>query len=359
LDKLGSLSAPDLQNPANWSLFSVTNQYKVVGDVTVASVDSAGAQGITITPDRPVDYTSGPLQIYFRSASGDLQVLCTKGKTTPSSWIPKLTADSKDADISLTGSLQSGVGSKPQYSYTFDGKYAFAPPSAVSYAFAATFKAVASQQTNADPDSMKLAANFRYLHNLPHRNGLVFISDLIAYEFSRTLKNDKQLVLNQPGPQYIEKNSNRVHSAYLTFVRSERFGSFEFQPFGIEVGKALTRTVKAASNGTTETSILRGVFGADYYNFWKPKKAFKRIDFEAHHAERVLHFAEPYKRATLNDGKQYLSRYARPISTAKLTFTIADGFGISFSYLRGSLPPTFQFVDHQLTVGLTILLKKS
>jgi hypothetical protein len=360
LTTLGALSTADLQNSSNWNVFTLRNQYKVApGDIQVVAADSAGAQSVIIKPDRAIDFTGGPLHVLFRSGSGDLEAVCDKRKLKTGSWVPRMTADSKDADISLTGALQTAVGNRPQYSYAFDGKYDFTPPRAVSYAFAATFKALASQQTNADPDSMKLAANFRYLANLPGRNGLIVTSDLIAYEFARTLKNDKQVVLNQPGPQYIEKNSNRVHSAQVTFVRSERFGSFEFCPLGIEGGTALTRTVKAASNGVKEMSILRGVFGADYYNFWAMKKALKRIDFEAHHTQRILHFAEPYKRSTLNDGKQFLSRYARPISTAKLTFTVVDGFGISFSYLRGSLPPTFQFVDHQLTLGLTILLKRT
>jgi hypothetical protein len=357
LDSLGSITLPDLNASGNWTLSTVADFYRIQTVVLPSAIP--GTTVIRLTPDRPVDYTEGPALVRFKSANGSLEAVCQPAKVTRSSLLPTLTKDPKTADISITGALQAAVGDRPQYSYTVDAKYNVLPY-LTSHELAATFKAVASQEYNADPDTMKLAANYRWLHNLPNHVGFIFSSDLIAYEFQRAIKQDTPVALGVPIPTYINKNSNRVHSATAMFIYSRpKQGSFAFRPLGIEAGQSITRTVKAASQGVTDTSILRGVFGADYYNFRKEFWGFKRIDFEAHHTQRILHFAEPYVRAGVNGGKQYLSRYARPVSTAKLTFSLRDGFGVSFAYLRGSQPPSFKFVNHQLTIGLTILLKRS
>ena len=362
LRKPGGITENALRSPANWSVSTILHSYTfnkkpiVVSQDTPPSKDTPGDFAIILTPDSDLDYTVGDATVRFTSASGGFEVTCHPQKISPDSRLPTLVEDPEDADITVTGALQSAVGDKPLYNYSIDAKYDVY--STGRHAIAAAFKAVASQQHNADPDSMKLAANYEYLKNLPLKWGMVVSSDLISYEFERSIKNDKPVALDKPIPKFIDKNSNRVHSAQLTFIRSTNFGSFFLRPVGIEGGAYITRSLHAASSEGQDTAILRGVFGADYYMFWKEKVHIHRIDFEVHHTQRVLHFAEPYARAGLNNGDQYLSRYARPISTAKLTFTIVDGFGLSFSYLRGSLPPTFEFVDHQLTIGLTILLKR-
>lgn len=347
------LDTAQLDNENNWTLTTLNNKYQAIDITASPGIGTFGT--IVITPDRPINFSDSELRVSFHSPNINLETVCSKGKFMPGSWLPSLTNDSKNADISITGSLQAGVNAKPLYSYTFDGKYTLAPPSAVRYGFAAAFKAIASQQTNADPDSMKLSGTFRYITPLVGRNGLIIDSDIIGYEFSRTVKGSQQTGPNQ----IIDKNSNRMHSAYVTIVRSQpKWGSFDFRVAGIEFGKAVSRTVKSDSQGETESKVLRGVFGISYFNYWRPPAGLKRIDLEFQHTQRVLQFAEPYKRINVNGGAQYLSRRARPVTTAKLTLTVIDGIGVTAAYLRGSLPPTYQFVDHQLTIGLTVLLKR-
>jgi hypothetical protein len=340
----------------NWQVSTVVHNYDLDQHSVDAQDKGAGVFTVRITPTTPVDFTKGAALVRFASPAGNLEATCKPEEIKGSSWLPSFVEDPKDADITIAGALQTTVGDKPQYNYSIDGKYDIL--SKGPHAISATFKAIASQEHNADPDSMKLAANYRWLIELPRKWQMIVSSDLIAYEFERKVKDDKPVALNQPIPKFIDKNSNRVHSAQVTFIRSTKYGSFFFRPVGIEGGSYITRSVHATSNTGQDTAILRGAFGADYYTFWKDKAHIHRIDFEAHHTQRILHFAEPYTRADLNGGDQYLSRYARPISTAKLTFTLVDGFGVSSAYLRGSLPPTFEFVDHQLTIGLTVLLQR-
>lgn len=354
----GTISTSDLQLDGNWSVSTILHSYTFKKTPIRATPISGGGEFlIVLTPDTNVDYTAGDALVRFASPTHRFESVCHPGKISPTSRLPKLYEDPKDADISIMGALQTGVGDKPKYSYTFDGKYDLF--SAGAHALSVSFKAVASEQGNADPDSMKLAGDYRFLANLPGQWGLIVKSNPIAYEFERKVKEDKPVALGQPIPKYIDKNSNLVPTAQILFIRSTNLGSFFFRPLGIEAGSSLSRTIHVTSATSRDTKVLRGVFGADYYMFWKDRLRVHRIDFEAHHTQRVLAYAEPFARAGINGGNQYLSRFARPITTAKVAFSPATGAALSFSYSRGSLPPSFEFIDHRLTIGLTMLFKRN
>lgn len=218
LDKLDAVTPEDLVQPDNWKLSTILHEYFFGTGSVATSTDASGYYFIRLTPNQPVDYTAGSALVRFTSLHGNLEATCKPPKIEGHSRVPVLVEDAKDADITITGALQAAVGDTPQYSYSIDGKYDVF--STNSHAIAATFKAVASQQHNADPDSMKLAANYRWLMNLPRRWGAIVNSDLVSYEFEREIKQDKPVALDKPIPKFIEKNSNRVHSAQITFIRS-------------------------------------------------------------------------------------------------------------------------------------------
>ena len=255
LRKPGGITEAALLSPANWNVSTILHSYIFDTNPIVVSKDSSGDFAIILTPDKHVDYTAGDALVRFTSTTGNFEITCHPLKVSADSILPTFVEDPKDADITITGALQTAVGDKPQYSYSIDGKYDVY--STGGHAIAATFKATASQQHNADPDSMKLAANYRYLRNLPMRWGMLVNSDLIAYEFERAIKEDKPVALDKPIPKYVDKNSNRVHSAQVTFIRSTNFGSFFFRPVGIEGGSYISRTVHAASNTHEENDIRR------------------------------------------------------------------------------------------------------
>ena len=54
-----------------------------------------------------------------------------------------------------------------------------------------------------------------------------------------------------------------------------------------------------------------------------------------------------------------LDRHPRPEAEAHIAWNFSKLMGLQIQYKYGSLPPLFQFVDHEATVGLTFKAKHS
>jgi hypothetical protein len=54
----------------------------------------------------------------------------------------------------------------------------------------------------------------------------------------------------------------------------------------------------------------------------------------------------------------YLTDKPRRWSLVELAFPFPDGLALNVRYERGSLPLSFEFIDHQVTIGFNLLLKR-
>ena len=127
---------------------------------------------------------------------------------------------------------------------------------------------------------------------------------------------------------------------------------------GFELGKALSRTVKKASRTQEEQIVRRFKFDLDAYRSLFSSKERKIVLFDGHYTLRLPFTREPFQKTDVNDGNQYLTAKPRHWTNLNLGFLVTDGIGLVVQYKYGSLPPTFEFVDHQVTVGFNLLLKK-
>jgi hypothetical protein len=271
-----------------------------------------------------------------------------------------LTKDKKKADIDITGGLQAGENAKPQYFWSVKAQCPFVLGEGARFGeFGPTFTGEASQQRNADPDALKAALTYRKIF-APRgtRDGWIFFGDAVSYEFERSVK--KEAVLNEgeiEQQEFLKKNSNLMWSAMLRYVNGSPQLNWSFGLAGFEAGKALSRTVKKASTASNEQLVTRLHFNFDAYRtfFHKGKPA---VTFHGHHTVRVPFRQEPFTRTDENGGKMFLTNKPRHWTLVELAFLLTDGAGINVQYKRGSLPPSFEFVDHQVTIGFNLLLKR-
>lgn len=267
------------------------------------------------------------------------------------------TDDKDKATVDITGGLQVGVDAKPQYFWSAKaGCSMLGQPAEGAGQLSLSFKSEASQQANADPDSMKAGATWLRRVPVQHRKGWIFTADPLAYEFERKLKDEYIIqdgkLVKRP---YAQKNSNLMWSGMARYVTGFRPMNLSIGLVGFEAGRSLTRTVKASSNGSDQQAIVRLWFNADAYEdlfFGKKRVAV----LHGHYTVRVPFKAEPYICATESGGNMYLTTKARHWTLVEMLFPFTTGLGLNVQYKRGALPPTFQFVNHQVTVGFNLLL---
>jgi hypothetical protein len=268
----------------------------------------------------------------------------------------KLTKDKKKADIDITGGLQAGVGAKPQYNWSAKASCDFVQGSFGE--IGPSFTAEASQQNNADPDSMK--AGITWVKNIAPpgtRNGWKLSGDLLSYEFERKINKEAVLAEGKAvDQQYLTKNSNLMWSGKAAFVNGSPQLNSTLTFIGFEAGKALSRTVKKDSQSSNDQTVARLYFAFDpYWTLFYKDKAI--LTFHGNQTLRLPFHPEPYSEAGVNGGQMYLTNKPRHWSLVELTFPFTDGVALNLQYKRGSLPPSFEFVNHQITIGVNLLFK--
>jgi hypothetical protein len=294
-----------------------------------------------------------------------------KGTSSRFFWpVFNFTKDKKNANLDVLGSLQSTVAAKPQYQWNVTAQ-APVEVNASNWIFTAgpKFTGVASQETNADPDSLSasLATGFHFPFLRVPTNILV---NPIDYEFERKAKQEAVLTNGKPTlHSYQQKNTNLIASGELQFVGGFGQGKKAHTGFpvglniniGTEIGSASSRSVlnKTDKPGYSDNP-LRAIGGSDvYFNVLQPKKwKYPLLNVDGHYTVRLPFHPEPFQEAGVNNGNQFYSTQARHYITANLAHTIATGSNVTVKYLYGSLPPTFSFVDHQVTIGFEVVLGK-
>jgi len=297
-----------------------------------------------------------------------------KNRTFPPQF--NFTSDKKNPNLDVAGSFQSGVGAKPQYQWSVlvkapfehNGCHVVVTPVehyVCNWVLSAgpKFNGVASQETNADPDS--LSASFPVEFDFPFTKvgskslpiNLSF--NPIDYEFERKAKQEAVLVNGKPTVHnYQQKNTNYIASGQVQFVVGWSPVNVNIN-LGTEFGSALSRSVlnQTPKSGYSDNP-LRAVDGADVY-FKLPKAGkYPFLAVDGHYTVRSLFHPEPFKQAGVNNGNEFYTTKARHYINVNLARTIAKGSNFTVKYLYGSLPPTYSFVDHQVTIGFEVILGK-
>jgi hypothetical protein len=355
----------ELKNKENWT-------------ITLKEVGS-------IRPDDVTVDTHGGIRVYFPSGflgvsdpekipSGNLSltyrgtvISVTTGKKAhfTGTFDPRgclemgLTTDKKNANVDITGGFQAGVGAKPLYNWSVKANCPFSVP--VLGQIGPSFTGEATQQNNADPDSLKAGITVHRLLplNTGRVRGFILSGDALSYEFERKLK--KQPVIDAGkavDQQYIDKNANLIWTGKAAYVDGWRRLNFTLNFIGFEAGKAMSRTVKKTSQSENDQTITRLYFSFDPYYTWFFHRDKPVVIFHGSEVLRLPFHPEPYQQAGVNGGNMFLTDKPRHWSLVELTFPFAEGLGLNVQYKRGSLPPSYQFVDHQVTVGFNILLKR-
>ena len=272
------------------------------------------------------------------------------------------TDDKEKALITVTGGFQAAFDAKPQYFWSAKAACSVGGQAHKGIGeFALSFVGEASAQKNADPDSLKAGIKWnRRISPTTSRMAWILIGDAFSYEFERAIKDEA--VLNSDKPEirkFLEKNSNLMWGGQVRWVTGLRKVNLTVGLAGLEAGRSLTRTVKADANSSAPQPVVRLKFDMDaYYNIYRTNRQSPVVTIHSQHTSRLPFYQEPYLRARENDGKMYLTSKARHWTLFEVGIPIAKGTGLSIQYKRGSLPPSFEFVNHQVTIGFNLLLTK-
>ena len=270
------------------------------------------------------------------------------------------TDDKDKADISLTGAFQAGVNATPQYNWSAKAKCTMLGEARKpSGELDLSFTGEASQEGNADPDSLKAGVKWsRRVASKKHASGWFIDLDAVSYEFERKSKKEAYLKDGKPALRpYLEKNSNLIWGGLVRYHPDWRPVSLTLGLLGFEGGEAMSRSVKANSQSGGPWPVARLHFSGDAYKyFYRGSRTVFTI--HAHHEVRLPFEPEPYVRSTENGGNMYLTDKPRHYSLGELGIPVTDGVAISIQYKRGSLPPSYEFVNHQITLGFSLTLAK-
>lgn len=360
----------DLQTLTNWNVEYGGKQLTLV-DITIVSTTATAR--IRVKPGQITERSAQeipkakPVTIQYVPAGAPLSAKVGEDASKPTTGGPfsgcydfGFTDDKDKAAINISGGFQAGVDAKPQYFWSakaecnlFGRAYKGLGSVALSFAGEAT------EQKNADPDSLK--AGIKWNRRKPSLKGLDswrFDADLLSYEFERKINPEAVLKNGKPTlGKFLEKNSNLMWAGQARYVTGLRPVNFVIGVAGFEAGRSITRTVKADARDTSGQPIARLKLDADMYYYWyKNGRTLPLATFHAQHTARVPFYQEPYSRAGENGGEMYLTSKARHWTVLEIGVPIAYGSALSIQYKRGSLPPSFEFVNHQVTLGFNLLL---
>jgi hypothetical protein len=363
--------------PADWNEVLQKKSWKLMYDGKVVPVEavSAGANETVVLaypaasaiPDTMDAIEDGKLTVAFKnSAAKEVKVPRRRPRPSGAALFRgclnfHLTDDKETADIDITGGVQAGVDAKPEYNWSAKARCSVLGEPRIPWGrLSLSFSSEASQQENADPDAMKAAVTWLKRKSFSGETyGFILNADALSYEFERKVKTEHVIenaeVVKR---EFLKKNSNLMWTGMGRFVvPPSTLGSLTIGFFGVELGRSVSRTVKADLRDSENQAVRRLHFNADAYkDFYRGPRRI--VVLHGHHTARFPFVPEPYVRATENAGKMYLTNKPRHWTLVEMLFPFYDGFNMNIQYKRGSLPPSFEFVNHQVTIGVNLLLKR-
>ena len=367
--------------PSNWQVTyknspivvrKVVLQYICNGNIPQS--DTVSALLILGTP-LPLAQKVSIAELHVKSGNFEVSPATTPGTQTKSRFGLQLVSDPKNADIRISFGTQSAISATPQYNWDIAASY----PLFLSgrQAITPSVSSKASQSPNLDPDSSIIHSTYSWVKPMSSGlDGFIVSVDLIGYQFERKAKQQAVLVNGKPQLQpYYKKNANLIWSDSVTFVpriygSPKRLLDDISMTLGTEYGKSVSRSiVKTTTTTTANYPVLRSVATIDYY--WnaffyctkgstpcQPSDTAPHIQFDGHYTVRSPFLSEPFKQAYVNAGNEFYTTKPRHYAMLNLVYNPVVGIGVSLKYEYGSLPPTFQFLDNQLTTGLQIQLSR-
>jgi len=273
-----------------------------------------------------------------------------------------------DADIYVLGALIAGPATKPIW--MLDAKGSIGWPTGQLYhwfGIGGTFQINPGAKPPADtsdvnPDSITFFAQMDRLRQHSFLGGVIY-----GY----------QAIIRPVGAEYASEtpNANITTTSQLTlFSKPLLHNSLVVDPLvGYEFGRNLEKPDKLLGRPVDlrdYNAIARLLFGgsARYYVFQSkvtPTEVY-RVVLSASWQARALGPDEPFVRSGYApDASGKITRQkllvmnddVRHFVEAGLSWNASPLVGFDVKYKRGSLPPLFQFVDPQITVGVTFKAK--
>ncbi len=330
--------------------------------VTVQRVDwSAGSQTATLTFDRRSLGGTDPANVSWIVMRPD-EGLTAASESPPDTGL-QAAKGKDDADIYLFGSFLAGVSTKPIY--TLDAKLHWGKDLRKGWSWGVDASILANgdakppaDRTRIDPDSIKGSFGFTRVQSFDRGWWTGMIYDLMPAQGEFTRKYPL---------------SNFVPAAYARFTtRPQPLGRawVAFYPqLGFEGGTNLNRP-GVLFNQPVDLSGYRGIARLFYAGLaeWYIMTAHPggddvyRFTLEAKAQARTPLTLEPYVTTEYVNGQRAtitrLRKNTRPEVEVAANYAFTKLFGVKAQYLYGSLPPLFQFTDHQVTVGFTFKAKR-
>jgi len=275
-------------------------------------------------------------------------------------------ADTKDdADLYASGSFLAAHGSAPIWSLDAKGVWireltAAEKPDDAWWDFGITGGIAANQDakplaTRTALDFNSIAAGTVFRNTRPVNTNAVLSAWLIDVPVNAEFTKDTEI-------------ADLVGAIHVKAALKPA-GAFAFYPWiGYEIGLPFRRPTTVADQPVDLSSwswISRAVGGgvAELY-FFKSELTGddpSRLTFDLAVTARMPLVAEPFAFLQTVSEDQItvttLRKNARADVKLAVSWNIAEYIGAQVQYKYGSLPPLFQFVDHQVTVGLTFKTK--
>ena len=248
-----------------------------------------------------------------------------------------------DADIYFSGKAVGAKGSKPEYS--FESKVGYLQGLGRAGAIGASATMNADKESNADPDSITAAATYEKIFTFQPATGILFRSSFIGGEFDRK-----------------GKTRNLLSAAEAKFViPSAKFGenilgTMDFL-LGFEGGNNYKNPLVERGIG----AFWRWKVGAAAYLLASRTPIFKGIHVNCEWRLRLPTSAEVFseKIPGIKDPVLSLTKKPRHHVGIDADFMFSKSLGLTAQYRWGSLPPTFNMVDHKVTGGIVLKLAQA
>jgi hypothetical protein len=247
-----------------------------------------------------------------------------------------------DPDISISGTVVSGIGMSPLYSLDASGKYSFLRRSAWELGLSGS--ALSYSSSTADPDSFRWALNA--LHTPGTRNGFSQNWDLVGMELDK--EADTMNVVTAPSLVWT-RSWPHFSQGKVRYTVALHLGA------GLELGSNLKNGFNAANPGGGDGSgfFLRGVPSGQFFLIIPTSSPNRAIHFTSTYSLRLPARDEVFFRAHDHlDAVPALGTNPRHYIKNELTFMVTDYFGFTLQHRYGSLPPAFNFTDHKFSVGV-------
>jgi len=258
-----------------------------------------------------------------------------------------------DANLYLMGAYLAGESTKPIYS--IDAKLGFVPEIHNSGYFAGVEATVLvnsgstppAEQTRVDPDSLSAAVTVSFM-----RGDFAVSLYPARGEFSRA----------NPDSNFVPAGT--VKWILNPLFETGRHAGVFYPSIGVEAGWNLNKPnmlFQQPVDFTAYNHILRGVLGAYAAYYIKRPKPNPNdpyaFEFSTTYVGRIPATDEPFVTSQFVNGQRQalvtLDRRVRNYMDSIILWNVSTFVGLQAKYTFGSLPPLFQFTDHQVTVGVT------